>query len=275
MMDNSNLKKSSSFLELKNFYARSIIAIIKHLLGFYTEPMYPEKGCSEIVGKLAAMLDASRVEIKLNTKVNSLEVDRCSKTAILHTDNSNIVTSKVIATSHASLTAVYENGASPLDLNYQRDEYTLIHLLVRDPQPLMFSYVRFYDNEMLVRMSDLTKYARLDVPSGDLNIICVHIQRGHKYPDDLDAILWFLKTNDYIGREACIVDYKVNYYSDSCLTGETMEAMDKRYAPIIESLRTDDNLSYAISKNLKRWSKHLLVGGSAVGAEPTMLAGAR
>jgi hypothetical protein len=117
---------------------------------------------------------------------------------------------------------------------------------------------------MLVRMSDLTKYAR--VASGDLKIICVHIRRGHKYPDDLDAILWFLKTNDYIGREACIVDYKVNDYIDSSLTGKTMEAMGKRYVPIIESLRTDDNLSYAISKNLKRWSKHLLVGGSGVEA---------
>ena len=81
MVDNLNLKKNFSFLELKNFYTRPMIAIIKHLLGFYTEPLYPEKGCQEIVGKLAAMLDASRVEIKLNTRVNALEVDRCSKTS--------------------------------------------------------------------------------------------------------------------------------------------------------------------------------------------------
>jgi hypothetical protein len=275
MMDNLNLNKNSSFLKLKNFYTRPMIAIIKHLLGFYIEPMYPEKGCAEIVGKLAAKLDASGVEIKLNTKVNSLEVDRCSKTAILHIDNSDIVTSKAIVTSHASLTAIYENGAPPLDLNFQTDEYTLIHFLVRDAQPSMFSYVRFYDHEVLVRMSDLTKYARFDEPSRDLKIICVHIRRGYKSPDDLDAILGFLKTYNYIGREACVVDYTVNDYIDSFLTGKTMEAMGKRYAPVIESLKTDDNLSYAIFKNLKRWRKHLLVGGSAAGAEPTMLTGAR
>jgi NAD(P)-binding Rossmann-like domain len=273
MMDNLNVKKNSSFLELKHFYTRPIIAIIKSLLGFYPEPMYPEKGCPEIVGKLAAMLDASRVEIKLNTRVNSLEVDRCSKTAILHTDNSDIVTSKAIVTSHASLTTVYENGVMPLNLNYQTDEYTLIHLLVRDAQPSTFSYVRFYDHEVLVRIRDLTKYARFDEPSRDLKIICVHIRRGHKFPDDLDAILGFLKTHSYIGREACVVDYKVNDCVDSSLTGKTIEAMGKRYAPVIESLRTDDNLSYAISENLKRWRKHLLVGGSAAGAEPKMLAG--
>jgi hypothetical protein len=269
MVDHLNLKKNFSFLELKNFYTRTMIAIIKHLLGFYTEPLYPEKGCPEIVGKLAGMLDASRVEIKLNTRVNSLEVDRRSKTAILHTDNSDIVTSKAIVTSHASLTSVYENGAQPIDLNFQTDEYTLIHLLVKDAQPSTFSYVRFNDHEVLVRISDLTRYARFDDPSRDLKIIGAHIRSGYKSPDDLDAIFEFLKTHNYIGREACVVDYKVNDYVDSSLTGKTMEAMGKRYAPVIESLRTDDNLSYAISENLKRWRKHLLVGGSTAWAEPT------
>ena len=140
---------------------------------------------------------------------------------------------------------------------------------MKDAQPSTFSYVRFNDHEVLVRISDLTRYARFDDPSRDLKIIGAHIRSGHKSPDDLDAIFGFLKTHNYIGREACVVDYKVNDYVDSSLTGKTMEAIGKRYAPVIESLRTDDNLSYAISENLKRWRKHLLVGGSAAGAEPT------
>ena len=157
MRNNSSQRKS----EL-NLYTRPIVTVIKHLLGFYPEPMYPEKGCQEIVSNLAAMLDPRKVEIRLKTRVNSLEVDRCSKIVILHTDNSDIVTSKVIVTSHASLDAVYEKGVPPLHLSFKTDEYTLIHLLVRDPQPSTFSYVRFYDHEVLVRIRDVTKYARFD-----------------------------------------------------------------------------------------------------------------
>ena len=231
--------------------------------------MYPKKGCQEIVGKLAAMLDASsRVEIRLNTRVNSLEVDRCSKTAIVHTDNSDIITSKAIVTSHASVTAIYENDAPPLDLNFQTDEYTLIHLLVRDAQPSTFSYVRFYDHEALVKIGDLTKFVQFDEPNQDLKIICAHIRRGHKSSEDLDAIFGFLKTHGYIGEEACVLDYKISYCVDSFLTGKTMEAMRKRYGPVIEALKTDDNLSYAMSENLKRWRKHLLFEGSAAGWIP-------
>ena len=173
--------------------------------------MYPQKGCREIVSNLAAMLDRSKVEIRLKTKINSLEVDRCSKIVILHTDNSDIVTSKVIVTSHASLDAVYEKGVPPLDLSFKTDEYTLIHLLVRDPQPSTFSYVKFYDHEVLVRIRDVTKYARFDELSRDLKIISVHIRRGRKSSEEgLDAVLELLKTHNYVGREALVVDYKID-----------------------------------------------------------------
>jgi hypothetical protein len=257
MMDNFNQKKT-------NVYTRPIVTMIKHLLGFYPEPMYPEKGCQELVGNLAAMLDPNRVEIRLNTRVNSLEVDRRSKIVTLHTENSDIVASKAIVTSHASLAAVYENGAPPLNLSFTIDEYTLIHLLVRDPQPSTFSYVRFHDHEVLVRIRNVTKYARSDELSRDLKIISVHIRRGREPSnEDLDAVFGLLKTNNYVGREARVVDYKIDNCVDTFLTETTMKAIGKRYTPIIEPLRTDDNLAYAISQNMKRWRKAMASRSSA------------
>jgi hypothetical protein len=255
LLDNLSERKRPSPVESKD----AIVAIIKQMLGFYTRPMYPGKGSRDIIGKLGAMLDANRVKIQLNTKIDSLEIDRTNQTAILHTNNSVVAASKVIMTSHACLSGIYENGAPPLVLNSQTDEYTLIHLLVRDSQSSMFSYVRFYDNESLVRMSDLTKYARFDTQTEELRIFCLHVRRCFKpHHEYLETIFNFLKRNNYIGRDALIVDYRFADYIDAFLTGKTMDAISKRYAPIVEPLRTDDNLSYAISGNLKRWRDYLL-----------------
>jgi len=275
LLDNSSEKKKSSSVELRRVIVRPLMAIIKQLLGFYTHPMYPEKGATDIIGKLATMLDANRVEIQLNTKVSSLEIKRTNQTAILHTNNSVVAAGKVIMTSHANLTGIYENGAPPLDLDFQTDEYTLIHLLVRDARPSTFSYVRFYDNELLVRMSNLTKYARFDGQTEDLQILCLHVRQSlRSHNQHLETIFDFLKRSNYIGGDALIVDHHFTDYIDAFLTGATMDAINKKYAPIVESLRTDDNLSYAISANLKRWRGYLLDGSNAA-PKPRMLAGER
>jgi hypothetical protein len=254
LLDNLRERKNSSSAEFRRLIVRTIIAIIKQLLGFYARPMYPRKGSAELIAKLASMLDANGVEIKLNTKVSSLEIDRTNQTAFLRTNNSVIVASKVIITSHASLTGIYENGTLSLGSDFQTDEYSLIHLLLKDAQPSTFSYVRFSDNKLLVRMSDLTKYARFYVQAADLRIFCLHIHRGFRSNhDSLETIFAFLKRHNYVGANASIVDYRFADRIDAFLTGKTMDAISKRYPPIVEPVRTDDNLSYAISANLKRW----------------------
>jgi hypothetical protein len=254
LLDNFREKENSLSAEFRRLIVRPVIAILKQLLGFYAPPMYPRKGSAELIAKLASMLDANGVEIQLNTKISSLEIDRTNQTAVLRTNNSVIVASKVIMTSHASLTGIYENGTLSLELDFQTDEYTLIHLLLKDAQPTTFSYVRFSDNELLVRMSDLTKYARFYAQAEDLRIFCLHTRRGFRSNhDSLETIFDFLKRNNYIGANASIVDYRFADRIDTFLTGKTMDAISKRYAPIVEPLRTDDNLSYSISANLKRW----------------------
>src|SRR5262249_43603892 len=107
----------------------------------------------------------------------------------------------------------------------------------------------------------------------DLQIFCLHVHRslGISHHEHLQTIFDFLKRNSYVGGDALIVDYRFTDCVDAFLTGTTMDAINKRYAPIVESLRTDDNLSYAISANLKRWRDHLRDGSNADPKQRTLI----
>jgi hypothetical protein len=254
LFDGLSRKNSVPPLEIKRLLNRAITSVIKQMLGFFSRPMYPQGGSSELIGKLAKIIDPNRVEVRLNTKVNALTIDKANQTAILHTNESNILADKIILTSHARLTAIREDGASALKLELQTSEFTLLHLLLRDARPPVFSYVRFYNHDLLVRMSDLTKYARLGGDTEGLRILCLHIhQHSHGRNNYVEKIFDFLKCNNYVGADASIMSYNFADCNDSFLTANTVNAISRKYAPIIETLRTDDNLSYAISTNLNRW----------------------
>ena len=165
---------------------------------------------------------------------------------------------KVIITSHASL-SVFERGGPLAYLDFQKEDLAVIHLLIRDTRPSKFSYVSFYDNCSLVRMSDLTKYVRFDAQSDDLRILCIQIRRRSISDNEcLETVFSFLKAHDYISESASMLDYQFARYVDTFLTGKTMDTLSERYGPIIETLRTDDNLSYGLSTNLERWGDYLV-----------------
>lgn len=231
----------------------SLAQLLKSLSGYNVEPRYPAGGSSEMVDRLAAMLADHGVDTITGARVRHCAVNRAEGNAVLDAGDRRFDCRKVIMTTHSFAPSISADG-QVLDMATEDTEDIILFLLVEDASPGSFSYVRFGDHAMLVRISDVTPYARRRTAPSGRKIICAHLRSEFGCrPDTQNRLFDYLKEQGYIGAASLLVDHRYDNYRSKSMSEPLAAHIGSRCAPVVEVVMTGDNLSRAIGQNLSRW----------------------
>ena len=156
----------SAFVTLPRTNAKDILKHVyrvfrhafKAVKGDTRDILYPKGGCSEIVARLAELVELSGVEVRTSTRLTEVSMDRDAGVAYLRL-NGELVTAGAYMPASVNLPHVAD-GAKLVPLDANKHIFQNLYLVLRDTGPINLTYTLLYGDKLVHRVSDLTRFAK-------------------------------------------------------------------------------------------------------------------
>lgn len=223
-----------------------------------TQYQYPRYGCLELVSTLQALLAESTVQVQLGTTVDSIVINRTDiARTYCQTKSGTLIASEVILSSCSVVSQLVLDGQKiDIPATTATQHHVILHLKGRITK--RFSYVEFYADEILLRISDVGYYSeRFQSQQGlDEHLICTHItatawERHDDPKERAAAVLLALQAKGVVSRETEVVNQWNERFPTSVIPSHHVEKLRKITEPNVRWIYTY-NFSFAAAEYSKR-----------------------
>ena len=226
---------------------------------FPSKYLYPSRGATEFIEALQKRIDDSKLSFRMNEEVQKAIVsdDSCQ----LELKSGEEISGKeLIITRLSNLQSIEWKGAK-IKPEYRQFDYVHVHLVLSNSEGRAFSYIRWMDDEMIHRISDITDQTKgtASFDKGKRVLIVGvhgHVYHDHEEEDLIDKIMTKLRSLKLIAASTALDHSQFNvfpsYYPGAETRGE-IEAITSKNLSVLPS--TD--LIYAIHAQLPRWRETL------------------
>jgi len=213
--------------------------------------LYPINGAIDVKHALEDMLKKHDIPV-LHTRLARLDID---KRITAQLSNSETITADQIAlTSLSNIDEIrFNNQVQAIDVKPVR--YIHFHLVIKDPQPTNFSYVRVMGNQLIHRVSDMSRQAP-DVLNKDEKLICVGIYEHEfdKHPaNELGNLLFQqLQVLNFVSKNGSLRANHHNVFHAPYADKVAVRKIESESNGQLKFLHST-NLTYGIHNQLPRW----------------------
>jgi hypothetical protein len=217
--------------------------------------IYPVKGATSFINSIRNKLNENKIPIQLKTKIKTAEV--LEKEIRLYFDDEYIACKKLYITSLSGIEKFeFFNGFKILP-EFKLVNYIHMHIVLNANFKRPFSYIRFLDDNIIHRVSDITYQAEEQI-SKDKKILLIGIYQNayDKYSkDELTAkVLQKLKNHNYLDNKVKALSSFLNVYPSYYNNPETLKNIENASGGKIKFLASTD-LIYGLSKQREKWEK--------------------
>lgn len=180
---------------------------------------YFSGGCFELIDHLVQLIQAAKIDLFLNSKVESVFIEPAQKEVVVKTRDRWFTTRKLIVTPMSGLKI--EN--SPGSQSTSKSKYYHLYLLIHDPTPPRFTYNGSAPAGGISRIMNLTYFAGLANSGQQILVFQTHneqsLANGQMF---LDA----LKAKNLVDNGAYILKEESRIYETSFLNQSIINQMN-------------------------------------------------
>lgn len=249
----SNLKKAK-FHNFKSDYYNPAFRF--NLLP--SKYLYPKNGATSLINSLKIKIEENDLEVRLKTKVNRIKIENSQASIFLENDE-KIISKQLVITSLSDIREITFDDTSVILPDPRIVNYCHVHLIVNDIDGKPFSYIRWMDDEIIHRISDVTNQVKKKIESNQrVIIIGIHEEAFSKYEKDqlIELIAQKLKDKKYLGENTSVRKGFFNVFPSSYQDADTLIEIEKKSKGLISVIRSTDFI-YSISQKLKLWKSLL------------------
>lgn len=201
-----------------------------------TNGFYPSQGCYELIKNLTALIAATDITLRLNTKLESVYIDTDRQIVEFKTRNGKYTTSKVVITQASAFHI--ENITNPYraqNIRYStKSRYFHLYLLVEDPTPWCCSY-RHGILPGVSRFMNLTPFVGLDGSGMQLFVLQTYSEIDF---NKQDIYLEQLKKNHILADNARLLQVESVIYEQNLQYPHIAHQLPKEMQTFFEVLNT-------------------------------------
>lgn len=234
--------KSNAFISLLGSYKE----LLKESLKIFPYK-YPQGGSKELLDFLSQLITKYNLNIYYNTNVREIE-ELNNTTACLSFENTNSkIYDEVVLGSNVNIQR-YHTSDKILDFSkYKKIHHFKGYFIHIAQKSKTLSYVRFFQNEIFSRVSDIT-YNNLEGNLGQ-RLICVELTSDGN-TKNIISIFNSLKEMKLIESDGLILDYEPFQYSINRMDYNKLMELRKLVGSNVQILHSFD-LTYSLEKILK------------------------
>ncbi len=221
--------------------------------------LFPRGGAHAVMARLRTILSESGVEVRLATSLEEIVFEAGNRSVALGTSSGRLETRELVMTSLSRFVRrITPSPDLPEGCVIRRDP-THVNLILRDPRPRTFSYIRFLRHPDFDRATDVTdQLNHWGAGRAGRKALCVGVRgdwlRRHPPPSRDEAVLAGLRRHRLVHEAARIEASYWNVYPMEHLAPEARDALGRRFAPALRFLPTS-NFITGVVRNLPRWKK--------------------
>jgi phytoene dehydrogenase-like protein len=214
---------------------------------------YPLRGTLDLVDRIEELLKKSSVQVRLNTRVLSVEKSVKAGVQVRCNDGVILNAKKVIMTRHQYIPRLAVDG-KPVDSRYNFGTYTSVHLLVKTAHPSRSAFVLAKRDPLINLFSDLTSYMD-DVPAGR-RVLTLRLPHGQQATDRATAekVVSHLRAGTYLAGDAELEDFHFSIYEQGRIRPEGLAAVEAAFGDSLMIFRST-NFSNSIGDRVPEWKK--------------------
>ena len=210
--------------------------------------VYPQNGCYELARNLEYLMERSGVVLMLNSKLESVYIDKARKIAELKINGSRYSTRKIVVTSYSGIQIEnIPNAPAP-----RTSKFPHLYLLIDDPSPTRFTYHQ-PSISGVTRVMNVTQFSNLE--GTGLQIISLQV-RDEKALNQGEKCFEELKRLDLVAKSARLVCVESYVYEQSNFDRTSITKAGPEAVPIFEQL--DTNHISNIGKYVDKWKKVMM-----------------
>jgi len=183
--------------------------------------LYPVGGAKEFSEKLKQKFSQYNIDYRLEVMMDHLEIDK-SNVRIKLSNGDEIQSDHLVMTSLTKLKSVKLPERETLYPETRDVRYIHTHIILDRKPSKAFSYIRWMDDDMIHRVSDMTSQVS-DKLDSNQSLICLAIHEEAFDKDSMDNIVkrgvQKLKEAGYLDNDSKAIDYEHNvypsYYNDA------------------------------------------------------------
>ena len=198
--------------------------------------------------KLLQGIEKEGVELKLNTRIDELEIigDNCT----LKSNGQKYNADQVICSSLSSINKInYQK--KELILNHRITNFTHFHLIIKGKIKKPISYIRVMDHLFIHRVSDIRYYAE-----NGSQVFAIGVFK-EKVPNKSAAEIVELIKSYFIQQNWISESSVVEQYFENTFETKTIDHFQVKELQEISGITVlrSTNLIFGIGNNIERWSK--------------------
>jgi len=227
---------------------------------------YPTGGTLELLDRISDRLAEAGVKLRMKTRVAAIETQPGKNVWVRCEDGLEIAAAKVFMTRHQNVPRISVAGR-PLEVQYDSNTYTSLHLLVKTTNPSRAAFVLAKRDPWIQLYSDLTSYMA-DVPQGR-RVITLRLPPSDRPQDRTaaEAVMKHLVEYRYLSTDVKLEDFHFSTYQQGGLKQECIQTLEAALGDVVTIFRST-NMSNSIGDRISFWknTRRKLVCHACAGA---------
>ncbi len=220
--------------------------------------LYPVKGASTFSKALETKARQHDLTVLLKTEIEEIR-DQGEYVDIITTDGSSTRCKEVHITSVSNV-GRYSTPSKSFTPKLNVSNFIHVHFELSDAQGKKISYVRWVEDDVIHRISDITNQAKSDVER--LIIVGVY-QEAYESSSEEELqkrIMVKLRENNFIGESTALTNWQFNIFPTNYMDRAEFDSIEDAFNGKLKILPSTD-LIYGMHHRLKDWNRLLLSSG--------------
>jgi hypothetical protein len=221
---------------------------------FPSKYFYPERGATELKQALERKINEYNLDVILDSHITEVHVTS-NKVQLISKTGKEFETKKLSLTSLSEIKKFTFDKAETIVPKFRKINYIHLHLIIRNVNGKQFSYLRWMDDNIIHRVSDITSQIKGSKFSEDhkkVFIVGIKEEAYNNYNKDklVEIIKTKLEKSGYINNESIIESSFTNLYPSTYNDKNILQQLVKKSQNKITILPSTD-LIFSFSPRIK------------------------